>query len=99
MTTFEAKVKSICDEIYHQDLQQITIDLVQDNVEELLGVQAKPSRDAVGAAAYDTSILLEAINPKFEKDVDILTRLYKALNDWSNDIEATNVILGAPKES
>ena len=97
MTTFEANVKAICDEIYSKDLQQITIDLVQDEVEELINSEEPVTRDAVGAAAYEVDILLDAMNPKFEKDIDILKRLYKALNDLSDDIEATNTLLGVPK--
>jgi predicted unusual protein kinase regulating ubiquinone biosynthesis (AarF/ABC1/UbiB family) len=97
MTTFEQKVKDICDEAYNKNLQQITIDLIQDNIEgELLNSDEPVTRDAVGAAAYDTDILLEVFNPKFDKDIDLLTRLKKALDEWSDDIENTNKILGIP---
>lgn len=99
MTTFEENVKSICDEVYKFNVQQITIDLVQDNIEELFGREEQIRRDDVGAASYDCGILLEVFNPKFEKDIDVLTRLENALDEWANDIENTNKLLGIPKES
>ena len=98
MTTFEQKVKEICDEVYKYNVQQITIDLVQDNIEELFGKEEQIRRDDVGAASYDCGILLEVFNPKFENDIDILKRLEKALDEWAADIENTNIILGIPKE-
>lgn len=106
MTAIEKRVKDIVDEVLQMHAQQIVIDLVQDEIEPLIGkredVTGKvggPTRDEVGAAAYMTDILLEVFNPKFEKDIDILKRLSSALTEWSNDIEATNVLLGLPKES
>lgn len=98
MTTFEQKVKEICDEVYKKNFQQITIDLVQET-EELINTDEPIRRDDVGAAAYDCDVLLEVFNPSFEIDIDLLTRLTKALSDWANDIENTNKVLGVPKES
>ena len=98
MTTFEQAVKNICDEVYKFDVQQITVDLIQSNIEELLNSEEPVTRVMVAAAGYDCGTLLEVFNPKFEKDIDILTRLKKALDEWENDIENTNILLGIPKQ-
>ena len=98
MTTFEQAVKNICDEVYKFDVQQITVDLIQDNIEELLNSEEAVTRAMVAAAGYDCDTLLEVFNPKFEKDINILTRLKKALDEWENDIENTNILLGTPKQ-
>jgi hypothetical protein len=99
MTTYQRRVKELCDSMYGKDLQQITIDLIQDAIEPLLDIEAMVTRDCVGASAYDVSILLEVFNPKFGLDIMLLSKLDKALDEWSNDIEQTNIILGLPKES
>lgn len=105
MTTFEKNVKSICDEVYDLSTSQIVIDLVQEEVEELLNKEgenserASPTRDEVGSLSYQCGLLLEVYNPKLVRDIDILTRLRVALNEWATDIENTNKALGIPKES
>lgn len=96
MTSFENRVKELCDEVYKKDFQQITIDLVQNAIEELLG--ENNTRDRVGAACYEVDILLEAMNPVYKIDVILLTNLQSSLLDWENDIEGTNRILGIPIE-
>lgn len=97
MTVIKDKVKGLCDEVYKKNYQQITIDLVQEEIEPLL-IDETITRDSVGSAAYLCGILLEVFNPKFEIDVSLLTILEKALSEWANDIEWTNQILGIPKE-
>lgn len=97
-TSYQKKVKSICDEIYGFQVQQITIDTVQE-IEDLLNIENHISREAAGAAAYQCDILLDVFNPKFVKDIDILTKLKKALNEWSDDIENVNILLGLSRES
>jgi hypothetical protein len=99
MTSKEKKVKELCDEIYNLGFQQITIDMVQDEIEELLHADKKPSRDAVGALSYRCSLLMEVMDSRFEKDTSLLSRLIAALDEWNKDIEDTNIILGLPKES
>lgn len=105
MTTYEQKVKKICDEVYQKFPEQILIDFIQDEIEELLnkcdemGKDESPTRDEVGALSYECSVMIDVYNPKFEWDIDVLTRLKKALDEWCNDIEQTNILLGLPKES
>ena len=98
MTTFEIAVTKIAQEVYKMSFQQITIDLIQDKVEELLGNRTITSED-VGSVAYEAGIILEVFNPIYTKDIDLLYRLKKALNAWASDIESTNSILGLPKQS
>jgi hypothetical protein len=95
MTLKEKAVKDIAAEIYDADIKQILIDFVQETVEPILNKDPLTSED-VGAAHYNADILLEAYNPEFKKDIDILTRLENALGEWQKDIEETNKILGLP---
>lgn len=97
MTTCEQKVKDLCDEVYTKNFTQIVIDLVQDIIEGLIGKEDLTSGD-IGAAAYDTDIISDVMNPKFEIDCDYLKRMYAALNDWENDHRQTNILLGIPRE-
>ena len=100
MTTYQQAVKAIVDEAYRKELAQITIDLIQNNIEEeLLNSEKELTSEDVGAASYDADILLEVMNQKFENDIDILTRLTKALDEWEEDMRNTNSILGLPKTS
>jgi hypothetical protein len=99
MTTFEAITKQIAKEIYLNNFRQVTIDFVQERVEELFNPDDPLTSETVGAVAYEAEILLEAMNPKFERDIDLLTRLQKALHNWSEDIRATNLTLGLPPTS
>lgn len=95
MTTVELNVKNICDELFKKDFSQIVIDLVQET-EDL--IREDVSRDAVGAACYDCSVLLEVFNPELKADIDLLTRLHDALEKWRTEIERRNIILGIPRE-
>ena len=52
MIPSKQKVKDLCDKINSMGYQQITIDLVQDDVEELLNADEPVVRDDIGAAAY-----------------------------------------------
>lgn len=93
MTIIEEKVKSICNEVYTKDFQQITIDLIQDQIEDLLTSDEKPTSEYVGAACYSVGILVESINPKHTKDFELLSRLYKALHGWLEEIDNVDKIL------
>lgn len=105
MTKCKQIVKDICDEIYIKFPEQILIDFIQDEVEDLLNKQnddcsdAAPTSDEVGALSYQCSIMLDVYDKNFVWDIDVLNRLRKALKEWGRDIEATNIILGIPKES
>jgi hypothetical protein len=98
MIAVKQTVKDICEEVYKIGFQQIVIDLVQDELEPLIECE-DISRDDIGAAAYDVSILLDVYNPEFEKDIDLLTRLKLALNDWEHQHEQVNKILGLPPQN
>lgn len=98
MTTFEKKVQEICREMYGNEYSQIVIDLVQSIEMELLDSDSEfITRYGVGAAVYDCEIVID-IN-KFDKEVEYLQRLSDALTAWRDDIEATNIALGLPRES
>lgn len=99
MSIYKEKVKKICDEIYIANINQTLIDFIQDEVEVIVDSDEYPSRQSVGALAYTCGCLIDVYNPKFSKDIDILTRLQNALSEWSDDIENTNIILGLPKET
>lgn len=99
MTKSKSVVKDICNEIYKFGTHQIIIDLVQDEIEEVLSDVEFPPRDSIGALVYEVGLILEIINPRFERDINFLTRLKQALKDWETEIENTNVILGLPKET
>lgn len=101
MTPKAQIVKDICDSIAYDFPEQILIDLVQDEVEDLFRnySEDQTTRDAVGAAAYKVSILKEVYNPQFQKDIEILDKLYVALEEWRNEIEQRNKILKLPPES
>ena len=94
----EKLVKEICDKVYLKGYQQITIDLIQDDIEEMLQ-QVSFTREDIGASSYTVSILKESINPAFEIDIQLLTELDKALNDWHDSIEFVNMALGLSPES
>ena len=87
------KVKEICDKVYLRNHNQITIDLIQEDVEELLEIN-DPTPDDIGACSYRVSLLLEVLNPKFENDISLLVELTPALNEWCSDKEAVNRLLG-----
>lgn len=97
MIQVKQKVRDICDEVYKHGFQQIVIDLVQDDVEELLE-DADLIRDDLIAQSYCISLLLNIFDEKFEKDIDLLTRLKDALDDWAHEYELVNKSLGLPPE-
>jgi len=99
MISTKKKVKDLCDEMYKLNCHQIVIDLVQEIEQQLIHPDEEVSRDKVGSFAYEVDILNEAFNPEFEKDRDLLRRLYEALHAWQKDIEGTNIALGIPRES
>ncbi len=98
MTASKKTVSDLCSEfLIPDDKQQITIDKIEE-VEQLL-LEDHVSRDAVGAMVYDFDILLEVFNPKFMKDIEMLTKMMKELERWQQEIEQTNIALGLPPQS
>jgi hypothetical protein len=75
---------------------QIVIDLVVEEIGELLN-EGSPSRDEVGSCCYKISLIKEIMNPQREKEIAYLGELYTAMDNWSKEIEATNILLGIPR--
>lgn len=99
MLTYKLKIKELCDLGYKTNISQITIDLIQEEIEPILTDEEYPTRDSIGALGYQVGILLEVFSPEFTKDIHLLAGLKVALDEWEKDIENTNNILGLPKES
>lgn len=72
---------------------QIVIDLFQDDLEDMLS-QEDVTPDDIGAFSYNVGNLKDVFNPKFGKDIELLTDLEKALDDWLIDREFVNKSLG-----
>lgn len=97
MTTFEQTVVSVTNEVYLKGFQQLTIDFIQEQVEEVLANDQRTSED-IGALCNQCANLLKIMNPVFEKDVDLLTRMHQALRVWWTDVKAINTVLNLPKQ-
>ncbi len=83
---------------------QITIDFFQDFEDQFLShdrrheLSANPiERDELGAKQYDINVLLDVIDPKFEKDIDLFRKMYDEIGKWAKAIEARNILLGIPR--
>ena len=96
MIKVKQDVKDVCNEIYRFGYSQIVIDLVQDDIEEL--IEDEIDRDKISSAAYRCSLLLKVFNPIFVKDIELLTKLIKTLDDWTASHEFANRALGLPPE-
>lgn len=92
-TEFKGKVKSICDKVYQKQFKQITIDLIQDNIEELLENDDRTPEE-IGAACYNVGLLVEVFNPVLDHDLELLKELKEALHNWYVDAERVNKFLG-----
>lgn len=96
MIKVKQEVKDICNEVYKFGFTQIVIDLIQDDIEELL--EGDIDRDKISSASYRCSLLLNVFNPVLFKDVELLTALIKALDNWTQSHEFANRALGLPPE-
>jgi hypothetical protein len=56
------------------------------------------TRDSVGSMAYHAECLLEVFNPRMHDQIHWLKCMHKALEQWTADIEFTNILLGLPPE-
>lgn len=65
----------LSDETYYNmhEYNQITIDFL-DEVEDILQ-EGVPTTDSLGSISYRISTLLDVINPKLEKDIEVLREL------------------------
>lgn len=102
MTTFEQRAYDITQEIYvcpgTWHWHQITIDLIQEEIEGLFDPVTISSEDPA-ACAYMIEILRDIFNPAFPEEIDFLIRLENALDEWSEDMRANNILLGlAPQK-
>lgn len=67
--------------IHENDVQQKTIDLVQNAYIEFLDLEGKDS-DQLGAYIYEVSICLDVYNPLLTVDINILKELIKTLEQF-----------------
>lgn len=94
METIQKKaVKNIAEIIYSENFHQVTIDFIQDQVEELLRNE-HVTPDEIGATCYDLGTLKEVFNPEFKEEIVFLEKLYRAMNNWLNGAEFVNKVLG-----
>lgn len=84
MNTVEKYIEQV------QDLQnetfvyphQITIDIIENVHEELMSRFDKetiPLETLLGSLSYKVDCLLEVMNPEYEKDIDVLKKLFEIL--------------------
>ena len=97
MTSAKAAVVSVCQKASTVELNQISIDLIQE-VEDLTNLK-DISAELIDDAHYKTENLLEAICPDFGEDIELLTALSIGLSTWREEVESTNKLLGLPPES
>lgn len=93
MIQSKQKVADLCDRLMHVNPSQIIIDLVQEDIEEIVNA-SEVTPDDIGAIAYRCGILLEIYNPDLIGDVNYLTGLLAAIDDWQNDAMFANKVLG-----
>jgi hypothetical protein len=96
MIQVKQDVKNICSKIWQKGYSQIVIDLIQDDIEEL--IEDEIDRDKISCAAYRCSLLLQVLNPILVKDIELLTELIAALDNWTSAHEFANRALGLPPE-
>lgn len=100
MTTFELKVKELCDQVRPgSGFSQIVIDLVQDDVEELINADDQVVSEQPAAIHYQIDNLLVIYSGNFRKDINFLVLLKAALKNWSEDIRSNNIVLGLPPQN
>lgn len=83
----------LCNSLTYHDFHQITIDVVQDHVEDLLKRKCVPTSDEVGAVAFDLGCILEIMNPCFDTEMYFLNDLRDAVRSWANELEEMEKIL------
>lgn len=96
MKDVREKTKTACSKIWEHGFTQIVIDLVQDDIEELF--DGEPSGDDICSKEYQVGLLLDAINPAYKKDVELLTELKSLLGEWGRQHGSVNRILGISPE-
>lgn len=96
MIQVKQDVKNICSKIWQMGYSQIVIDLIQDDIEEL--IEDEIDRDKISSSAYRCSLLLQVLNPILVKDIELLTELIAALDNWTSSHEFANRVLGLPPE-
>ena len=81
---------------------QITIDFFQEFEFQFLStdrnlISDPIERDELMAKQYHISTLLDVIDPKFEKDINLFKLMYDEIGKWAKAIEQRNILLNIPR--
>ena len=77
------QLKPFIDRVYDGGVHQITIDIVQNAVEELSDDSTK---DEIASVAYQVENLIEVMNPDFKAEVEILKGISSVFDTWVNSL-------------
>lgn len=58
---------------------QITIDTIEEVIEELQTDELSSHEAIIGSCAYKVNNLIEVVNPEYHYDIEVLTKLSKIL--------------------
>ena len=61
---------------------QITIDTIEEVIEELRTDELLSCEAIIGSCAYKVNNLIDAMNPEYHYDIEILTELLNILNSY-----------------
>ena len=61
---------------------QITIDIIEDVIEELHTDELLSHETIIGSCSYKVNNLIEVMNPEYHYDIEVLTELLNILNSY-----------------
>ena len=64
---------------------QITIDTIEEVIEELRTDELCSHEAIIGSCAYKVNNLIEVMNPEYHYDIDVLTELLNILNSYQEN--------------
>lgn len=76
----DSELELLDNEIWKGGVQQITIDFVENANIDFCNIN-EIDRDNLGSFLYKLSLVLEVIDPFFKKDIEVLTKLNKCLEN------------------
>ena len=64
---------------------QITIDTIEEVIEELQTDELCSYEAIIGSCAYKVNNLIEVMNPEYHYDIEVLTKLLNILNSYQEN--------------
>lgn len=96
---FKKRVLEICDTVNSHDYLTIIDHLVDCTIRCNIDKGEPVTADDIDYILFECHLIMECIDRTYVRDINLLTALIIALEEWESDFEFINNTLGLPPES